>query len=493
MRQALCIVRKDARHFRVHLSGFLILMALYGWMESALPRLPAVLRLTNLFELVLMLGAWYLVLLAIHEEKLPGDNQYWLTRPIHRRHLLLGKTLFIAFFFNLPLLVVHIVALSSNGLSPLHFVVALAARQLFFIVVLLPVAAMAAVTENLMQFALAAFLAFGAILLAGLGMAEAAPQYRPDGFQWILTSALGSFALIVLVGVLLLQYSRRNSLLSRLILTGGFLACGVMPMMNLWSCAFMLQARWSRLPDIARNASIIQMALDPARDPSRDVALGHAGQPFVRLSLPVHVSGIPAGMEVISERINATLEVPGERSWNSGWVVPGETPQRRGQTRVLPKDGSGWQYLNVERDVFERVKDKPAHLHIKVALTLLGKPTITRVRVPTLNRFIPEVGICHAIPNRVMCFSPFGHADWIDVQAQTPGTAGTNDMGIRPDVSYGLDPTAPTGLGPWKTDIDDMFMANLSGKDMVFETRQALAHFVRELDIHQVRLAGYRN
>jgi hypothetical protein len=140
--------------------------------------------------------------------------------------------------------------------------------------------------------------------------------------------------------------------------------------------------------------------------------------------------------------------------------------------------------LNIDREVFERVKDKSAHLHIKVALTLLGQPKITRLRVPTLNRFIQDVGICHALPNRVMCFSPFGHADWIDVQVQTPGTAGKNDLGIRPDVSYGPDPTAPTGLGPWKTDIDDMFMANLSDKDMVFETRQALAHFVRELDVH---------
>ena len=97
------------------------------------------------------------------------------------------------------------------------------------------------------------------------------------------------------------------------------------------------------------------------------------------------------------------------------------------------------------------------------------------------------------MPNRVMCFSPFGHAGWIDIQAQTPGIAGKNDLGIRPDVAYGPDPTEPPGLGPWHTDIDAMFMANLSDKDMVFETRQALAHFVRELDIQQVRLAGYRN
>jgi hypothetical protein len=486
MREALSIVRKDARHFRVILSGFLTLMALYGWMECVLPRRPAVLRLTNLFELVLMLGAWYLVLLAIHEERLPGDNQYWLTRPIHRRHLLLGKSLFIACFFNLPLLVVHIVALSSNGLSPLHFVWALTARQLFFAMLLLPVAAIAAITENLMQFALAAFLAFGAILLGGLGMMEAGSQGRgSDGFQWILTWAFGGFALAVLVGVLLLQYSRRTTLLSRSILTGGFLACGVMPMMNLWFCAFMLQARLSRLP---RSVSTIQMSLDPARD----FALGRTGQAFVRVDLPVQVSGIPPGMEVLSERINATIEASGERSWESGWVFPNETPKRRGQTPVLPKDGSGWQYLNVDRDVFERVKDKPAHLHLQVALTLLGKPKITRLRVPTVNRYVPEVGICHAMPNRLMCLSPFGRADWIDVQTQTPGTALKTDMGIRPDVSYGPDPLEPPGLGLWETVIDAMFMANLSGKDMVFETRQAVAHFVRDLDIRQVRLARYR-
>ena len=264
----------------------------------------------------------------------------------------------------------------------------------------------------------------------------------------------------------------------------------MMNMMNLWSCAFMIQARLSRLP---RMAWTIQVSLDPAQDPAWDVALGHAGQPFVQLGLPVQVSGIPPGMEVVSERINATVEAPGERSWNSGWVVPGETPQRRGRTRVLPKDGAGWQYVNVDRDVFERVKNKPAHLHVKVALTLLAEPKLTRLRVPTVYRYIPGVGICHAMPNRVMCFSPFGHAGWIDIQAQTPGIAGKNDLRIRPDVAYGPDPTEPPGLGPWHTDIDAMFMANLSGKDMVFETRQALAHFVRELDIQQVRLAGYRN
>ena len=58
-----------------------------------------------LLPLGLPLVAWYLIARLIHAETLPGDRQFWITRPYRWQSLLGAKVLFVLVFLNLPMTV----------------------------------------------------------------------------------------------------------------------------------------------------------------------------------------------------------------------------------------------------------------------------------------------------------------------------------------------------------------------------------------------------
>jgi len=51
------------------------------------------------------LACWVLAVTLIHEERLIGDEQYWLTRPYTWKDLVAAKALFLVVFVNVPLFV----------------------------------------------------------------------------------------------------------------------------------------------------------------------------------------------------------------------------------------------------------------------------------------------------------------------------------------------------------------------------------------------------
>src|SRR6202035_1331575 len=101
-----------------------------------------------------LLAAWYLAVMVAHQETLPGDRQYWLTRPVSWQSLLLAKAGFVVAFFQLPVLASNLCTLVANGLSPLAYLTPLLVKQVFLTAFLvLPTLALAAVTRNFGQFA----------------------------------------------------------------------------------------------------------------------------------------------------------------------------------------------------------------------------------------------------------------------------------------------------------------------------------------------------
>ena len=123
MRQALHIFYKDIRQFRYDVILTLVLTATFAWYTGH--RTPLLGFQTDRLNVVAdLLGlllpfAWgYLVARAIYGEPLPGDRQFWVTRPYRWKSLLGAKVLFIAAFVTLPLLLSDCVILSLQGLHP---------------------------------------------------------------------------------------------------------------------------------------------------------------------------------------------------------------------------------------------------------------------------------------------------------------------------------------------------------------------------------------
>src|SRR5208283_6127454 len=100
MRHALAIFRKDVRHLWPAIAIVLAIELLLGW-ASFSPR-AGLAGLRQGPDSIAALGWWYLIVSVIQQEAVPGNRQYWLTRPFSRWDLLAAKLMFILVFLCLP-------------------------------------------------------------------------------------------------------------------------------------------------------------------------------------------------------------------------------------------------------------------------------------------------------------------------------------------------------------------------------------------------------
>ncbi|HXA48863.1 MAG TPA: hypothetical protein VNV86_01095, partial [Candidatus Acidoferrum sp.] len=460
MRHALVIFRKDVRRLGVPLAGFVALMAIFGWMEAVLPRRREFQSFPYTFEILLLIAGVYLAVMAMHQEALPGDRQYWITRPISRGNLFLSKAIFILVFFNLPVFGGNLAALIANGLSPVAFLVPLIAKQVFLTALLiLPVMVLASLTRDLGQFVIALFVVFAVVLVTALEFSEFPASTNWGGFAWIRTSAIALIAIAASVAALALQYRQRRTVASAAIAIAGVMVCAAAPGINLWHTAFQLRS--------GTPPSALRLTLDATRDltPGRGVfGIPRGTERYVRILLPVRLSGIPAGSQLLSERIAARIQNADGTVWSSGWNDAGGTYRLEGEKTLLPQDGAYWQYFYIDRPLYERVKDAPADLRTSAAFTLLSAAATTRLATPTRLSFVPAFGYCATSANGMgegktinsvlvaVCLAPFQLPEWSAMYIQSRRTGRIEEFG-RPQGSIPSATDQPRAYGPYPVNL----------------------------------------
>ena len=266
-----------------------------------------------------------------------------------------------------------------------------------------------------------------------------------------------------------------------MILAGVVLVCGLLPSVRMWHFGFEVQKRFARQ---SLTAGSVHLFFDAARDPNlgRGLLIRRDRAEYVRVAIPIQLTNLATGTEVLSERTETTIDGIDGPSWRSGWSAEGG---------ILRQHGGWWQELEIESALFDTLRNRDVHLHTRTAITLLGPVSVSQLSVPTDNRFVPDVGFCWAMPNRVLCFSPFGHAAQVEIRSRSCATGDLSDLGIRPEISY-TPYSSGLGFGLWKTDIDMMLFPGVLGCELVIEARNATAHFERDLDIPSIRLLAYQ-
>ncbi len=389
MRQVLAIFRKDVRHLWPRCLPAVALAALTGLVDCFPASLPT--------GLILLDGLWtlcwmYLGACLIQQERLTGDRQYWLSRPYDWRLLLAAKALFLLVFATLPLIAVKASVLAVNGISPLrHAGMILATSLAATALVGLISWALAAVTGSLMQF-LWALLAVAGIV--ALPFALGASYGDWDTLDWVRSAGMGVLIAAAAIPVLILQYRRRSTMVSRSILCAGALLGAAAPFGNAWHGAWAVAA--------SPGPGQVAISFDPG-DRHRMTyadALYFPGLQQDGFYLPVRVSGIEAGSAVISKRAAVTVEAAGGARWNSGWSpearVIGTGPLT--DVRLIGTDGPAWQYINVDRGFSRQVQDAPVKIHVSVALLVLNGRESRPVRAAGRTVQLPLEGICEATP-----------------------------------------------------------------------------------------------
>ena len=394
LEQALHIFRKDARHLRWEIAGVLLLL------------LVLILSGAETWEAVQEQGrsnsggedpisfllpvAWSLLIArAIQTEALPGDRHFWLTRPYSRAGLMLSKALFIVAFVNLPFMLAQAAIVYVDGLPLLSNLAGLLWNQvLISIILLLPVAAIAALTRNLAQFLPAVVLTAG--LLAG-------PVGDRSFFylEWVRSSLGLSIGVAIAALVVWRQYRLRRSGNTALLAIGATIAGIILYLSFPRSAAFAVQSRLMgshdgkfalslakaapRKPETAavnRYRQLLVLPLDVVGATPQDVQLGPIDVTFKTLS-------------GITRRAPANVEVVGDKLMFKTFV---------------------------DRRFFEAAKDSPVSLRAEFYLTLIGNPRSAEAPLDGTPIYISGPGQCGAVAGyderRFVCRSAFRGPQW---------------------------------------------------------------------------------
>ncbi|MES1260825.1 MAG: hypothetical protein ABUS49_03740, partial [Acidobacteriota bacterium] len=173
MKQAIHIFRANARHLWPQIALLLVLAGANaaGWRAAGFLVVPA---------------CWLLIAMLVYEEAIPGDSQFWVTRPYRWPNLLGAKLLFLLAFVNIPLLVSDFWILQRSGFSaPAHLGGVLERQVLITLWLLVPPLAIASVTSGITQFAGAAFPIAIVYVAVGAGFLEPLAHAGIAGFDWI--------------------------------------------------------------------------------------------------------------------------------------------------------------------------------------------------------------------------------------------------------------------------------------------------------------------
>ena len=116
MRQALHILRKDARYLRWELLVVLVFMGMFVYAQAHPDESDNARR--DMIESILLSCLWAFVCARlVQAETIPGDCQFWITRPYSWRSLLGAKLLFVMLFLTIPLLVADAIILAVERLD----------------------------------------------------------------------------------------------------------------------------------------------------------------------------------------------------------------------------------------------------------------------------------------------------------------------------------------------------------------------------------------
>jgi hypothetical protein len=409
MGQVTAILRKDVRRLWPQLAAALGLTALMGWLDDKMSGSGI-----GIAQALWALCWIYLTARVVQQERLPGDRQYWLTRPYDWRCLLMAKALFVAAFAVVPLVAAKSVALALSGVSPLRYASTLVCSSVLFGgVVALTAAVLAALTESLLQF-LWAFLALSGVAAAAILVRSGSAPW--GALAWLAAVAWGAIIAAVAVPVLLLQYSRRLTFVGRSSVAGVALVAVAAPLGTAWHAAWDLQSRLASPQPDAAPVSFSFGGGATARVRYAD-APWFPGLQQEGFYIPIRVSGIPAGAAVVSKRAAVTIEGEGGRRWSSGWTpddaIAAVDPLE--DRRLIRADGPAWQYLNVDRAFCEAVHDTPVRIHVSVALVLLGGARTTGIIAAGRTDHLPMDGICEVrqvavpLPGRVRGIEGIGY------------------------------------------------------------------------------------
>jgi hypothetical protein len=208
MKQALHIFRKDLDALRIEIGVFDLLAFAFAWTKIHI-------RNDDWTDPLLLLAASFLIARVVHADGIPGDRQFWLTRPYNRMSLLSAQLLFIVVCVSLPVACAQLAVAVQFGYPMRQVLAGLFFNQLALLGIgALPVLALSSLTRSIVAFIPIAL----ALALVSQGGSSTLtfwfPDSRgpvPDSVAWI-RNVLAELLLLVMAAVVIFrQYRHRTT------------------------------------------------------------------------------------------------------------------------------------------------------------------------------------------------------------------------------------------------------------------------------------------
>lgn len=476
MRQALHIFRKDTRHLWPEIAVALLVTALFTVSEI---RHAAEGGSEDLARYLLPLAWWTLIARVIHAEPLPGDRQFWLTRPYERKSLLAAKALFILAWVNVPTLVAHAVIVGVSGFSiPAELPGLLWSQVLLTAVFLLPMAALAAITTGFVQL-LFTVLVLSAACLALYTWYPLLLLGANWPLAWIPSYCVGVVVDVSALAILAWQYTRRRTWATRSLAAAALFLALLGATQFPGTAAFAIQSRISRR---RIDPSAVRVGFDSTRKWTARVLLLKTGR--AQIDLPLQIAGVPAGLVFIPEGLAVTIEAPGGLLW-----------------RPDPTWTAGRLRTDVDGSFYKKVRNEPVTLRGSLYLTLYGNRRAASIPSDGRAVPVPGVGLCSAtqpvegrINYFVQCRSAFrSPRRWMSANFSPPRDGRSNQsdyvLHFQQEMSYSPFP-AELDVSPLNAEFANSWVAG-GVSTLTVVTIEPVAHIRRDFVIPGLRLADF--
>jgi hypothetical protein len=394
-----------------------------GFHSGLFRDLPAADALQRPLNMAWFIGIAALAAAVVHQDPIPGVDQDWLIRPLHRTHLLLAKLAFLAITISVPMAALNLADALAIGMPLASSLEAVLFKELFiFACFIVPVAALASATRNMME-----LIAFGAVLVLvfSLSLSLSAFFLGTDwcptchtGMAWLEHLVQHAGVVAGAVVILCLDYYRRRFSAARALALIGAV-CLVFVQLP-WSVAFAVE-KWVSGTANGAAAVSLEFAAELPRanetsaaggvlDAGRTTQLllhGHVDQAFeslhrrarrreapVRIDLPLRIAGVAADELLLVDRSQPRLVADDGRLLYRGpgtGASPGLLEEDRGERGP---SGLVDQSIDIPGNVYREIAASTVQLQIEYTLTLMKVSAEHRIPARDGELRSADLGVC---------------------------------------------------------------------------------------------------
>jgi hypothetical protein len=487
--QTLRIFRKDFDYLRIEVAVFVLLAAAFAWTKIHI-------RNDDWSEPLLALAAAYLAARAVHTDGIPGDRQFWLTRPYSRASLIAAKLLFVLVCISLPVAIAELMIARTAGFHLSEIVPPLLLSQLvLFVFGALPIVALAALTTGIVPFILVAL----TLALLSIGGSSALeywlPSYAdavPGPVQWIRSTLFAVPIAVMTVIVLRWQYRSRATNSSRILAVAGLNLAALLFVFVPAPFALRAQALLSKKPDLASRITVT-----PRPSTTNTVARAFVGGQ--------EMTGIP--LELVAEHLPPNVELRADdlvvsASWPDKPVTFTRQP---GINRRSQENGQAIFDVAMVMSTaqFAARRTQPVTIRVSLYMTLFGDDEKSTISLRTPAALAQDGLRCEATRltdhGRSVPPPPGSETEWHPADSitcvslfQWPRKLVYAEAGEhRADFSNTRISYAPFPASFSLSPVEARWSDPVDSDEITIVTRRPLAHFHRDFELKGVKFADF--